>query len=73
MEENEWRELGDSTREELARSLAAAFLSHQLGVTHATALKRYCSKGVVGEYWLTLAEQIMNDQSDTMNRFITDS
>lgn len=44
--------------EELARRLSAAFLSHRLGISYATASKQYVGKKPVGKYWFRLAQSV---------------
>ena len=44
--------------EALAHKLCAAFLSHRLGISYATASKQYVGKIPVGKYWFRLAQSV---------------
>ena len=45
--------------EELARRLAAAYISMQLGISLQYAYKKYTQKGDIGSYWLALARRVV--------------
>jgi hypothetical protein len=66
--------MSDTTNGEVVRSadeglgqyLAVAFVSYQMGITFATALKRY-GRDEPGEYWVALGAEVNRHFVESMN------
>lgn len=55
--------------EELAKRIAAATLSYQLGVTYQTAYKNYVDEKPVGELWFLLADLAQAGMAQSLDKF----
>jgi hypothetical protein len=49
----------DAGVEEIARRVAAAYLSYQMGVGLQYCYKRYCESSQPGEFWMEMARKIL--------------
>ena len=56
--------INDQTVESVARHLAAACLSYQLGISFESAMRCYVKQRRIGELWKTAAHFILNHQTD---------
>ena len=52
-------------KQELAKRLCAAYASMQLQISLQHAYKRYVEGNSIGEYWLSLAEQLIAQPPDS--------
>lgn len=62
-------EFARERREDLARRLAAASVSHQLGLSGVDrTLKQFGRRGPIGEYWMILAQLVERDAQSPADR-----
>ena len=54
----------DEHKKELARNLSAVLISTQLGISINSAKKQYTDDNEPGDYWISMAEAILQDMQD---------
>jgi hypothetical protein len=57
--------------EELAKRIAAATLSYQMGTTYQTAYKNFCEGKPIGTFWLELADTVQRGMAENASQFLS--